>query len=79
MPPRVVALHQDVWDTAGNAVAWKVVAWGLVLADGGAVTVPSHGPTSATVWQSLDDACRAFDASVCEVRPRPYPQWWRNP
>jgi hypothetical protein len=45
----------------------------------GTVTVPVQGPPSATVWQTLDDACRALDdARVCEMRPVSCGQWWRD-
>jgi hypothetical protein len=79
VPPRLVALTHDVWDDAGNAVGWQIVAWGVLLPGGTAVTMPFGGPASAAVWLTLDDACTAMDgAQVCEVRPRPYAQWWRD-
>lgn len=78
-PPRLVALTQDAWDDAGNAVGWEVVGWAIVLPGGTAVTVPVHGPPFAAVWQTLADACRALDdAWVCEMRPVSYGQWWRD-
>jgi hypothetical protein len=77
-PPRLVGLFRDLYDDNGTVVGWEVVAWGAKLDNGQAVTIPVAGPTSATVWHSLDDACRAYEAQIAEVRPLPYPQWWRG-
>lgn len=77
-PPRLVGLYRDLWDDDGTALGWEVVAWAVVHGSGHVVTVPVEGVVSATTWLTLDDACKELEAQVCEVRPRPYAQWWRG-
>lgn len=63
--PRLVAFYQDVVDDeVAASVGWRTIAWGLVLPDGSALTVPVDGPRAVTLWHGLDDAAAALDAYV---------------
>lgn len=63
--PRLLAFYHDVVDEdAAASVGWRTIAWGLVLPDGSALTVPVDGPRAVTLWHSLDDAAATLDAYV---------------
>lgn len=68
--PRLIAFYQDVWDDDGTVTGWRIVAWGLGLTDGSAISIPVEPPVRVTLWQSIDDAARALDAYVDPVDPR---------
>jgi hypothetical protein len=77
-PPLLVVLYQGTWDQDGNASRWEVPAWGLYFEGGQAVTVPTTGRPSVTLWQTLDDACEHYEAVVDTINPRPFARWSRE-
>jgi hypothetical protein len=68
--PRLLAFYRDAWDDDGTAIGWQTIAWGLVFADGSAISVPVDPPMSVTLWHSVDDALAALDAYVDHPEPR---------
>lgn len=78
MLPTLLALYDETYD-GPVAVGWKLIAWALQLpGDHGAVTIAVGGPTSVTLWASLEDAVTALDAHVDEVNPRHVRAWERE-
>lgn len=69
-PPRVLAFYKDAWDDSGTVIGWQTLAWGLVLGDGSAISIPVEPPVQVTLWQSVDDAVMGLDAYVDRVDPR---------
>jgi hypothetical protein len=68
--PRLLAFFRDAWDDDGTVTGWQTVAWGLVLDDGSAISIPVEPPVRVTLWHSLDDAVVALDAYVDHPDPR---------
>jgi hypothetical protein len=68
--PGMGVFYREVIDDAGNRVGWEPVAWGVIPPNGGVVTIPVHGPRSATLWHSIGDVRAALDAAFDELQPR---------